>query len=148
LCRNRLGKDHQDAKRYPKCPAKISKRKRSGSKKTQGKSQKGRSESTNDRTSRSGPTNNYAEHSDDSNMEEDSEEDSEENLGEMQQGYLCTSADPRRVGMGGGETVILNSRELRKTITLQQTTKDQTIWMTTTQTGFPLEKDEEEITNC
>ena len=76
-------------------------------------------------------------------MEEDSEEDS----GEMKQVYLCTSVDPRRVGEGGGETVILNSREVSKVITLQQTTKDQTIWMTTTQTGFPLERDEEEITN-
>ncbi len=65
----------------------------------------------------------------------------------MQQGYLCTSVDPRRVGEGGGETVILNSREVRKVITPQQTTKDQTIWMTTTQTGFPVERDEEEITN-
>ena len=64
-----------------------------------------------------------------------------------EQGYLCTSADPRRIGTGGGETIILNSRELRKAITLQQTTEDQTIWMTTAQTGFPLERDEDEITN-
>ena len=65
----------------------------------------------------------------------------------MQEGYLCTSADPRRAGGGGGETVILNPRELRKAITLQQTTKDQTIWMTTSQTGFPLERDVDEVTN-
>jgi hypothetical protein len=59
--------------------------------------------------------------------EEDPEEDSEEDSGEMQQGYLCTSGDPRRIGAGDGETVILNPRELWKTITLQQTTEDQTI---------------------
>jgi hypothetical protein len=44
-------------------------------------------------------------------------------------------------------TIILNSRELRKAITLQQTAKDQTIWMTTSQTGFPLEREEDEVTN-
>jgi hypothetical protein len=48
----------------------------------------------------------------------------------MQPGYLCTSVNPRRIGEGGGETISLNSRELRKSITLQQNTKDQTIWMT------------------
>jgi hypothetical protein len=57
------------------------------------------------------------------------------------------STDPRRAGGGGGETVILNPRELRKVITLQQTTKDQTIWMTTSQPGFPLERDVDEVTN-
>ncbi len=40
----------------------------------------------------------------------------------MQQGYLCTSEDPRRIGVGGDETIILNSRELRKAITLQPQT--------------------------
>ncbi len=64
----------------------------------------------------------------------------------MQQGHLCTSTDPRRIGTGDGENIILNSRELRKTITLQQNTKDQTIWMTTSQAGFPLERDEDEVT--
>ena len=87
---------------------------------------------------------NYAEpDSDDANMEEDSEEDSDE----MQQGYLCTSTDPRRIGTGDGETIILNSRELRKAISLQQNAKDQTIWMTTAHAGFPLERDEVEVTN-
>jgi hypothetical protein len=65
----------------------------------------------------------------------------------MQQGYLCTPTDPRRIGTGDGETIILNSGELCQVITLQQNAKDQTIWMTTTQTGFPLEKDEDEVTN-
>ena len=70
-------------------------------------------------------------------------EDSEE----IQQDYLCTSADPRRIGAGDGETIILNSSELRKDITLQQTADDQTLWMTTSQAGFPLTRDEEEVTN-
>jgi hypothetical protein len=54
---------------------------------------------------------NYAEaDSDDANMEEDSEE--------IQQNYLCTSTDPSRIGVGGGETIILSSSELCKVITL------------------------------
>ncbi len=68
-------------------------------------------------------------------------------LGDMEQGYLCISTDPRRVGAGGGETVILNPRELRKVITLQQTTEVQKIWMTSAQTGFPLERDTDEGIN-
>jgi hypothetical protein len=146
-CKNRIGKDHQDTNRCPKCPAKIKKRKNPDSKKTQGKNQKGRVEQTNDRPSRSGPTHNYAEPSDDPSMDEDSEEESGKDSGDMQQGYLCISADPRRVGAGGGETVILNPRELRKAITLQQTTEDQKIWMTSAQTGFPLERDTDEVIN-
>jgi DNA-directed RNA polymerase subunit RPC12/RpoP len=146
-CKNRIGKDHQDTNRCPECPAKIKKRKNPDSKKTQGKNQKGRVEQTNDRPSRSGPTHNYAEPSDDPSMDEDSEEESGKDSGDMQQGYLCISADPRRVGAGGGETVILNPRELRKAITLQQTTEDQKIWMTSAQTGFPLERDTDEVIN-
>ena len=65
----------------------------------------------------------------------------------MQQGYLCISADQRRVGAGGGEAIILNPRELREAITLQQTTEDQKIWMTSAQTGFPLERDTDEVIN-
>ena len=80
-------------------------------------------------------------------MDEDSEEESGKDSGGMQQGYLCISVDPRRVGAGDGETVILNPRELRKTITLQQTTEDQKIWMTSAQTGFPLERDTDEVIN-
>jgi hypothetical protein len=52
-----------------------------------------------------------------------------------------------QVGAGGGETVILNPRELRKAITLQQTTEDLKIWMTSAQTGFPLERDTDEVIN-
>jgi hypothetical protein len=54
---------------------------------------------------------------------------------------------PKTDWAGGGETIILNSRELCKAFTLQQNAKDQTIWMTTVQTGFPFERDEDEITN-
>ena len=110
LSRRRLGKDHQDATRCPRCPAKISKRKNSDSKKTQVKIQIVCSGPANDRTLSPRLDHNYPEpDSDDANMEEDSEE--------MQQGYLCTSTDPRRIGAGGGETIILNSSELRKVIT-------------------------------
>ena len=146
-CRNRIGKDHQDEDRCPKCPAKINKRKKSDSKKNQGKNQKGHLEQATNRPSRSGPTPNYAEPPDDPNMDEDSEEESGRDSGDMQQGYLCISADPRRVGAGGGEDIILNPRELRESITLQQTTEDQKIWMTSAQTGFPLERDADEVIN-
>ena len=87
-CKKRLGKDHQDAKRCPKCPKKISKRKNSGPKKTQGKSQRVCSGSTNDRVIRSGLNHNYAEpDSGDANMEEDSEEDSDEDLSRPKAGW-------------------------------------------------------------
>jgi hypothetical protein len=104
-------------------------------------------EQTNDRPSRSGPTRNYTEPPDDPNMDEDSEEESGKDSDDIQQDYLCISADPRRVGVGGGETMILNPREMCQVLTLQQTTEDQKIWMTSAQTGFPLERDEEEVTN-
>ena len=122
-CKNRIGKDHQDAERCPECPAKIKKRKNPGSKKTQDK-KKGRSERANDRPSRSGPPPNYAEPSDDPITDEDLEEEAGKDSGEIQQGYLCISADPRRVGAGGGEAIILNLRELLQAIVLQQTTED------------------------
>jgi hypothetical protein len=140
LSRRRLDKDHQDATRCPRCPAKISKRKNSDSKKTQVKIQIVCSGPANDRTLSPRLDHNYPEpDSDDANMEEDSKD--------MQQVYLYTSADPRRIGTGVGETIILNSSELRKVITLQQNANDQTIWMTTAQAGFPLTRDEEEVTN-
>ena len=89
----------QDATRCPKCPAKISKRKNSGSKNTQDKSQIVHSGPTNDRTLRSKLDHNYVEpDSDDANMEEDSEENSDEDSDEIRQGYLHTSTDPRRIG--------------------------------------------------
>ncbi len=128
----------------PEMPDKNQSRKISVSKNTQDKNQISRSGPTNDRALSPKIDHNYAEpDSDDVNIEEDSEEDSDE----MQQGYLCTSTDPRRIGVGGGETITLNSRELCKDISLQQNAKDQTIWMTTAQAGFPLERDEDEVTN-
>ena len=92
---------------------------------------------------------NYAEpESNDAEMEEDSDEmNKEENSEVMQQGYLCTSADPRRIGEEGGEPFIITPNELRDIIVLQQTTDDQTIWMTTAQAGFPLTRNEDEVTN-
>jgi hypothetical protein len=81
-------------------------------------------------------------------MDEDSEEASDNDSGDMQVGYLCISADPRRVGVGGGEPMILNPKDLRRALTPQQTMDDQTIWMTSAQTGFPLEREADEVTNC
>jgi hypothetical protein len=52
-CKNRIGKDHQDADRCPECPPKVRKRKNPGSKKNQGKNQKGRPEQANNRVQRS-----------------------------------------------------------------------------------------------
>ncbi len=43
--------------------------------------------------------------------------------------------------------MILNPREIRQVLTLQQTTEDRKVWMTSAQTRFPLERDEEEVTN-
>jgi hypothetical protein len=60
-CRNRIGKDHQDAERCPECPAKVKKRKKSGSKKNQGKIQKKLPEQTSNRTQRSEHRPNYTE---------------------------------------------------------------------------------------
>jgi hypothetical protein len=89
---------------------------------------------------------NYAEPPNDF-MDEDSEAASDNDSGDMQVVYLCISADPRRVGVGGGEPMILNPKELRRTLTLQQTMEDQTIWMISAQTGFPLERESDEVTN-
>jgi hypothetical protein len=43
--------------------------------------------------------------------------------------------------------MILNPKELRRALTLQQTMEDQTIWMTSAQTGFPVERESDEVTN-
>jgi hypothetical protein len=109
-CKNRLCNDHHDAKRCPQCPAKINKRKNSGSKKNQGESQMARPGPARDRASRPRLDRNYAEpDSDDANMEEDSEDVNTEKDSEvMQQGYLCTSADPRRIEEGCDETSFSN----------------------------------------
>jgi hypothetical protein len=144
--RNRIGKDHQDAERCPECPAKVKKRKKSGSKRNQGKIQKKLPEQTSNRPQRSEHRPNYTEPPNE-RMDEDSEEASDNDSGDMQIGYLCISADPRRVGVGGGEIMILKPKELRQALTLQQTMTDQTIWMTSAQTGYPLEREEDEVTS-
>ena len=139
-------KDHQDADRCPECPVKVRKRKNSGSKKNQGKNQKGHPEQESNRTQRSERRPIYAEPPD-APTDEDSEEVSDNDSGDMQIGYLCISGDPRRVGVGAGEPMILNPKELRRVLTLQQTMEDQTIWMTSAQTGFPLERETDEVKN-
>ena len=75
------------------------------------------------------------------------DEDMEENPEEIQQGHLCTSGDPRRIGTGRGETIILNTEELRKSITFQQSIDDKSVWLTTAQAGFLLTMDKEELVN-
>jgi len=46
---------------------------------------------------------------------------------EIQQGHLCTSTDPRRIGADGGETIILNPGELSETITSHLSTGNQRV---------------------
>jgi hypothetical protein len=125
-CRNRIGKDHQDEERCPVCPAKVKKRKKSGSKKNQGKIQKKLPEQTSNRSQRSEHRPNYTEPPNE-RMDEDSEEASDNDSDDMQIGYLCISTDPRRVGVGDGDPMILKPKELRQTLTLQQTMADQTM---------------------
>ncbi len=74
--------------------------------------------------------------SEDAELEEKSEE--------IQQVHLCTSADRRRVGAGGEETIVLSPEELCKVIILQLSLKDQSV---TAQAGFPLTTDKEELVN-
>ncbi len=110
-----------------------------GSKKVQDKNQIVCTDAVGDRVLRTRQDYDYTVlDSDDKDMLEDSEE--------KHQDHLCTSGDPRRIGVGG-ETIILNSSELCKDITSQQVTGDQTVWITTSQTGFPLTRDEEELIN-
>ncbi len=66
---------------------------------------------------------------------------------EIQQGHLCVSTDPRRVGGPGGEPIIINIEELRALLITQQSLEDQTVWLTTTETGFPVTADSTESQN-
>ncbi len=64
------------------------------------------------------------------------------------QGYLCVSADPRRSGsVEGGEDFILTVEELRLSLQTESPTEDQTVWLTTTQVGFPTTVIEGELDN-
>ena len=61
-------------------------------------------------------------------LNEDVDMDSDDDLEEdFQQGHLCVSADPRRVGGPGGEPTIINLKELRTLVCTQQTREDQTV---------------------
>ena len=51
----------------------------------------------------------------------DSDDDLEQ---DFQQGFLCVSVDPRRVGGPGGEPTIINLKELRTLLCTQQTRED------------------------
>jgi hypothetical protein len=144
VCRRRFGKDHRDTIRCPKFPQKNRKRKTSDSKQTQDKKQTTEYTSTDDRILRPKQDRDYF-------IPNSIEDDTEDNPEDMQQGYLCTSADPRRIGTDGGETTILNPGELYDTITSQISICNQTVCLTTTQAGFPLirgyPRDEEEPAN-
>jgi hypothetical protein len=62
--------------------------------------------------------------------------------------YLCVSADPRRSGSAeGGENFILTAEELRLSLQVQCQEEDQTVWLTTAQTGFPTTDTEGELDN-
>ena len=79
-------------------------------------------------------------------LNEDVDMDSDDDLGQdFQQGYLCVSADPRRVGGLGGEPTIINLKELRTLLRTHQTLEDQTVWLTTAQAGFPVAADAQEV---
>jgi hypothetical protein len=74
--------------------------------------------------------------------------DDEEGVKEEIQGYLCVSADPRRSGQTeGGENFIITAEELRLILKDQCEEEDQTVWMTTAQTGFPTAAAEGELDN-
>jgi hypothetical protein len=74
--------------------------------------------------------------------------DDEEGEKEEIQGYLCVSADPRRSGQTeGDENFIITAEELRLILKAQCEEEDQTVWMTTVQTGFPTTAVEGEIDN-
>ncbi len=68
------------------------------------------------------PENVYCELDEDVCMDTDNDLDQE-----MQQGHLCVSTDPRRVGGPGGEPTIVNIAELRALLTTQQSLEDQTV---------------------
>jgi hypothetical protein len=74
--------------------------------------------------------------------------DDEEGVKEEIQGYLCVSADPRRSGQTeGDENFIITAEELRLILKAHCAEKDQTVWMTTAQAGFPTTAAEGELDN-
>jgi hypothetical protein len=74
--------------------------------------------------------------------------DDEEEVEDEIQGYLCVSADPRRSGKTeGGENFIITTEELRRILQAQCEEKDQSVWMTTAQAGFPRTAAEGELDN-
>ncbi len=61
---------------------------------------------------------------------------------------MCVSADPRRSGSAeGGENFIITAEELRLSLQVQCKEEDQTVWLTTAQTGFPTTVTEGELDN-
>jgi hypothetical protein len=61
---------------------------------------------------------------------------------------LCISEDPRRSGSAeGGENFIITSKVLRLSLQAQSEEKDQAVWMTKAQAGFPTTATEGELDN-
>jgi hypothetical protein len=152
-CRKRIGEDVQtghktlDTGVCPKCLIRKPQRERSTSKKQGGNKQVATDKIVGARRSlrlstQVLPENVYHELDEDVYMDSDDDLDQE-----MQQDHLCVSTDPRRVGGTGGKPTIINIEELRALLITQQSLEDQTVWLTTTQAGFPVTADATELQN-
>ncbi len=149
----RIGEDVQTGNKTldtgvcPKCPVRKLQHERSTSKKQGGNKQVTTDKIVGARRSlrlstQVLPENVYCELDEDVCMDGDDDLDQE-----MQQGHLCVSTDPRRVGGPGGEPTIINIEELRALLITQQSLEDQTVWLTTAQAGFPVTADATEFQN-
>ena len=143
-CAKRIGEDVQTGQKMlhiggcPKCPVGLPKHEHSTRKKKCGKTQATKGKTMEVRRSlrlstQALPENLYCELDEDEGMDSDDQK--------MQQGLLCVSTDPRRVGGPGGEPTIISLEELRALLITQQSMEDQTVWLTTAQAGFPVSAD-------
>ena len=134
VCRKRIGEDVQtghktiDTGVYPKCPIRKPQQERSTIKKQSGNKQVATDKTVGTRRSlhlstQVLPENVYCELDEDAYMDTDDDLDQE-----IQQGHLCISTDPRRVGGPDGEPTIINIEELRDLLITQQSLEDQTVW--------------------
>ncbi len=81
-------------------------------------------------------------------LDENAYMDTDDDLDQdMQQGHLCVSTDPRRVGGPGGEPTIITTEELRALLITPQSLEDQTVWLTTAQAGYSVTADTTELQN-
>ena len=136
-CRKRIGEDVQT--RYktldtgvsqgvcPKCPIRKPQQEHSTRKNQSGNKQVGTDKIVGTRRSlrlstQVLPENVYCELDEDVHMDTDNDLDQE-----TQQGHLCVSTDPRRVGGPDGEPTIINTEELRALLITQRSSEDQTV---------------------